>query len=376
MANLSRLKTSQISNGNVINADDLGAEYDQLVSGHNDQETRIANLESSSVSIGGDVYFNSIRLPNAGELTIASGSVTVTGGTHSIDTESDAATDDLDTILGTGAGKILLLSANHTDRTVVIKHNTGNILLYGEEDIELDSTNKSIMLHYVSSLSKWVQVGSSGTGSTAYEGFRTKTASYTVTTDDQSRIFKMSGTSTLTLPSASSVGEGWGIVVKVTADTTTIDPDGSETINGVSSLSCYKGTILTLVSNGTNFEATGELFTLTANHTISVAREFDFAHNMPVDPFNAKPILECITAEYGYTVGEEVDLHKQISQSTLAGTDYFGAGVQTDATNVYVQLGNNANVFYIYQKSVGTGGSYLPITNANWEIKWVLSANI
>jgi len=82
------------------------------------------------------------------ELTISSGSVTATRSAHSIDTEADAASDDLDTI-ATGSvsdGCDLVIRANNTARTVVVKHNTGNIQLANDTDFSLDDDEKSLTL--------------------------------------------------------------------------------------------------------------------------------------------------------------------------------------------------------------------------------------
>jgi len=83
------------------------------------------------------------------ELTIASGGVTVTQPYHKIDTESDAASDDLDTITAAvGAGEIIILFAENDARTVVVKNGTGNILTADGEDYSIDSDDKSIVLLY------------------------------------------------------------------------------------------------------------------------------------------------------------------------------------------------------------------------------------
>ncbi len=100
----------------------------------------------------------------AGELTISSGEVTATGSNHNIDTESDAASDDLDTINGGRDGALLIVRATHADRTVTIKHNTGNILTQDDNDIALDDTSKAIVLHYDSALSKWLVVSAPSNG--------------------------------------------------------------------------------------------------------------------------------------------------------------------------------------------------------------------
>lgn len=63
------------------------------------------------------------------ELTISSGEVTATQGHHSIDTEGDAPTDDLDTINGLDNNKLLLIFAANGDRTVRVRNGEGNIFL-------------------------------------------------------------------------------------------------------------------------------------------------------------------------------------------------------------------------------------------------------
>jgi len=87
-----------------------------------------------------------IALGAASELTISGGVVTKTQSYHTIDTESDGATDDLDTINGGAAGDILIFSPNHTDRTVVVKTGTGNILC--DADITLDTIDEYVVLLY------------------------------------------------------------------------------------------------------------------------------------------------------------------------------------------------------------------------------------
>ncbi|KKN53627.1 hypothetical protein LCGC14_0600580 [marine sediment metagenome] len=81
-------------------------------------------MNGETITDLGGLHFNS-----ATELTIVSGEVTVTKGHHSIDTEGNAANDDLDTINGGNAGEILLILPANDDRTVRIRHGVGNIFL-------------------------------------------------------------------------------------------------------------------------------------------------------------------------------------------------------------------------------------------------------
>jgi len=85
------------------------------------------------------------------ELTISSGNITPIGGIHSVDTESDAATDDLANILTTNLPdeSLLYIRANNTARTVVIKHvatGAGQINLADSADLSLDDDLKWVLL--------------------------------------------------------------------------------------------------------------------------------------------------------------------------------------------------------------------------------------
>jgi len=93
-----------------------------------------------------------LQLTDATELTIASGVITVTQNYHKVDTQSDASTDDLDTITaGTnvGAGFILYLRVESAARTVVLKAGTGGAdnLDIGS-DVTLDESYKTQSLVY------------------------------------------------------------------------------------------------------------------------------------------------------------------------------------------------------------------------------------
>lgn len=95
-----------------------------------------------------------------GELTISSGAVAVTHSHHTVDTESDAASDDLDTINGGYAGMHLILQAANSARTVVCKDGTGNLKLAG--DCSLDNVEDTIALFRVAST--WYELSRSDNG--------------------------------------------------------------------------------------------------------------------------------------------------------------------------------------------------------------------
>jgi len=101
-----------------------------------------------------------IALEAAVELTIAAGAVAKTYSHHTIDSEADAATDDLDTVNGGAEGEVMLIRPADGARKIVVKHNVGNIWLPGAADISLDNANAYLMLVY--SGAKWVAIAGSG----------------------------------------------------------------------------------------------------------------------------------------------------------------------------------------------------------------------
>jgi len=111
----------------------------------------IANSTSgSSVQIQ-DSFFS---LELGGELTIATGAITATQSYHSVDTQDDDATDDLDTINGAATGNILVLVAANSARTVVVKDSSGNIKLEG--DFSMDNVNDTLTL--IGRTTEWLEL--------------------------------------------------------------------------------------------------------------------------------------------------------------------------------------------------------------------------
>jgi hypothetical protein len=89
-----------------------------------------------------------LRITATTELTIAGGVVSVTRSHHKLDTESDDPTDDLDTISGGIAGQLYFFSPADDDRTVIVKHATGNIQCPGGDDISLAEDDDYIVTFF------------------------------------------------------------------------------------------------------------------------------------------------------------------------------------------------------------------------------------
>jgi hypothetical protein len=121
-----------------------------------------------------------LELQNATELTISSGAVTRTQAYHTIDTEGDAGTDDLETISGGTEGDLLVIRPASDTRTVVVKHNAGNIWLIGKADVTLDDLKDHIAFVYTTS-GFWCDIGGGaggGGGSSTFLGLTDTPGSY------------------------------------------------------------------------------------------------------------------------------------------------------------------------------------------------------
>lgn len=124
--------------------------------------TSASNLFSNASDSTNTFESQNITLRNL--LTIATDIITVGNGKIQhilVDTEAAAATDDLATINGGNDYQQVTLTSTSSTRDIVVKHNTGNIVLNGLADFTLDNTADTLTLLYRSTLSKWVEVGRS-----------------------------------------------------------------------------------------------------------------------------------------------------------------------------------------------------------------------
>jgi hypothetical protein len=103
--------------------------------------------------------WNTFAFVGATELTISSGIVTATGNYHTIDTEGNSEEDDLESILlGTNIeeASILIFRPISYARTVIVRHNVGNLYCVGREDYVLDNNEDFCLAIYDSGMSKWI----------------------------------------------------------------------------------------------------------------------------------------------------------------------------------------------------------------------------
>lgn len=120
-----------------------------------------ADVFAAANSWGGTQTFQNVIMGPSSELTIATGAVAATRSYHTVDTEADAASDDLDSITGGATGEVLFVRAESAARTVVLKHAIGadKIACPGGRDISLaEATDWALLEH---NGTQWTVVASS-----------------------------------------------------------------------------------------------------------------------------------------------------------------------------------------------------------------------
>ncbi len=209
-----------------------------------------------------DVIASLRQIPGAGQAelnyTIASGSVTPggSGGIITIDTESSAATDDLTNIVTTNYpdGSCLIVRNFNASRFVVIKNaagGAGQINLDRSADYTLDDTKKWILIQRRSA--DWYEVLRGPTRMTTLTV--AKTSTFTVNVEDLGKTFLCSGTYTVNLLAAATAGNGFVVVIRNTGTgTLTIDPNASETIDGLTTLAVPPAWSYELICTGSAWQ--------------------------------------------------------------------------------------------------------------------------
>lgn len=207
-------------------------------------------------------------------LTIASGAVTPTGGIHTVDTEGAAAADDLTHIVQDNHpdGSLVVIRATDPARVVTAKHaagGAGQLLLHDSADFVLNSTKKWLILKRTDT--SWEEFDRSGVAWRA--GVVAKTSGFTAGAADAGALWALSNAFTLAFDAAATLGNGWAVdLINAGTGIVTLDPNGSETVDGFTTLKMYPGERFRIACNGTAFYTIGRAATVvTHSGTLSAA---------------------------------------------------------------------------------------------------------
>ena len=155
-----------------------------------------------------------LNITDGTELTIASGAVTATQGHHSIDTEADAATDDLDTINGLDSNDLIFIFAANGARTVRIRNGVGNLFIahqVANKSYNFNSPTGSSGIFYVAGFYDWPASDANLTQASASVTLGSANVSY-------------AAHASIVAAAAGTVDTG---VIKLTVTGTTMDDEGN-----------------------------------------------------------------------------------------------------------------------------------------------------
>lgn len=306
MSQISRLRDSEISNGNLINADDIDAELNQLVSESNSQDSRLTNIESSAMTIAGVKTFSAAPK------------------TDQIDERTLDAGVSIDSVL-------------HKDGTIQVLP-TASFTPSANGQLGYDSTSQTY---------KVMENGIAKTLNTAIQTVSNLTAAYTATVTNKGTLFACNGTFILSLTAAATLLGTW--YCQIRNDGTgiiTIDPNGSETIDGQLTITVYPGEAFMIVCDGSNFKTVGRqregilLQTQTVSSSVSVV---DFASYINGDFAKYKIRGDGIVpANAGDTLWARVSTDGGLTYKAGA-SDYAYAGNAGYSNATAAALGNGAD---------------------------------
>jgi len=138
----------------------------------------------------------------------------------------------------------------------------------------------------------------------------------------------------------------------------TVVPGGAVTINGtMTSTGIADAASYTKSGTALPFQSAYE----SAQQTITSGGGFTLAHGLGTTPKFVLVVLQCVTAELGYSIGDEVFYNSGV---TDAGGNK-GTSIVPDVTNLIVRIGSDVAPIGVIRKD--TGG-YASVTKANWKI--------
>ena len=149
----------------------------------------------------------------------------------------------------------------------------------------------------------------------------------------------------------------------------TIDPDGSETLDGAATRRTFGVSRVTIFSDGGQWlTLSGSYLYYSGDQTLSAAGNISGTHGLGARPQRAWGELRCQTAEHGYASGDTLAVASLV-ESDGSTTRY--AILFYDDTNVRVIFAQNGG-FQIMHKTAGTLHA---LTLASWRYRMYAEAH-
>jgi hypothetical protein len=297
----------------------------------------------------------------ASELTIATGAVTQTQTLHSIDTQSDAASDDLDTITIATDMAVLLLSLENAARIVTLKHGTGNLNLPDNTDIVMAENTVYFLLYNGTA---WNLVGSSASGSGDFVGPASSTDNAIVRFDS----------------TTGKLGQNSGILIDDSDNITglgSVNDNGSGTNNNC--IGTSSGSSLTTGGYNTSNGSGSLASSTTQNQNVAIGYNSQNANNG--GSFNtsvgSNSLASSTTAASNACIGES-SLYAITTGGQNVAVGYYsgrlitgGTANQTSSNSLYLgydtRAGSDGNIneVVIGHTAIGSGSNTVTIGNTS-----------
>jgi hypothetical protein len=187
----------------------------------------------------------------------------------------------------------------------------------------------------------------------------TKTAAYNVAATDRNALFSVSGSWTLGhTVTAATAGAGFRYTIQNTGmQTVTIDPAGSETIDGTTTLKCLAKEQFDVVCDGTNWITVGRKAIVAISTTVIAAATNIVIFTLPPDYSSFEIIGDFLLTSSGLV---QLQGSTDGGASWLAGA-YYLQFTYSNGGGVYASYANAGNIWYLTSGSsyAGTSGSFV-----------------
>lgn len=336
----------------------------------------VSGYQSFSVIGNANTTYYTIVDPTTGAWEVGLGTYTLSGTTLSRDTVLESSNSG--SLVNFGAGAKDVFVTYPAERAVV--SGTTDYL-----SLPAPSTSGNVL---TSNGSAWTSAAAPSSSTLTIDN---KTATYTVVAADAGKVINVtSGSPTINLDPAATLGRGFNVTIwnnsASATDTTTIDPSGAETVDGVFQLYLKRGEGTQIVSDGTNWQ-TGAKKTMrgygeniVANDTRPFASGASAIAIGPSATATAQYSMGIGTyaqanASYSYAIGgnslggakTNATGAVALGASYASGSDSFAAAIGSNSAS-YGAQGSTAVALGLIAKSLGTattGVGYLSNASGN-----------
>ena len=197
--------------------------------------------------------------------------------------------------------------------------------------------------------------------------YAAKTSGYTIIGTDRTGVidFTTAG-ATATLTAAATLGSGFCVTIMNTASTgdVTIDPNSTETLDGLTTRLLRPGDRVEIVCDGANWKTKRGYYSYDSGaQTVTTGGTLTLAHGLGVTP--ALDSIECtltnVTGEANWTTGQVMKIPFGGYQNAAEANNFT---MQPDATNLNLRYGSTA-IAGVNR----TTGAIATLTAANWTLR-------